>query len=98
MKNVKPHQMKKCIFLTQSELEVVLSEILQKTVTANVSLYGLDVCTEDEHSDDIDNCAICDALSKHFDVQVTSIHIDDCDLRLGFTVGVWVAYEDKEVD
>lgn len=93
MKNVRPDQRKTCIFLTQTELEAVLSEILQKTVTANVSLYGLSVCTEDEHSDDVDDCVICDMLSKHFDVQVTSIHIDDCD-----HVGVWIVCKDKEVD
>lgn len=90
MKNVRPDQLKKVIFLTQTGLEVALSKVLQETVTANVSLYGLDVCTED---DGVDDRAICDALSKHFDVQVTSIHIDDCD-----HVGVWVVYEEKEVD
>lgn len=89
MKNVRPDQLKTAIFLTQKELEVVLSEVLQKTVTANISPYGLGVGTEDEV---VDDCGLCDALSKHFDVRVTSVHIDDYDY-----VGVWIIYKDKEV-
>ena len=89
MKNVRPNQLKKCIFLTQTEMEEILSEILQKTVTVNVSLYGLEPCTEDD--DDIDDGYMRQVLSEYFDVDVTSIHIDDCDY-----VGVWVAYKSKE--
>ena len=90
MKNIKPNQLKKCIFLTQTEMEQILTETLQKTVTVNVSLYGLEPCTED-NDEDIDDCYLCNVLSGYFDVNVTSIHIDDCEY-----VGVWVVYkEDK---
>ena len=30
-------------------------------------------------------------LSKYFDVEVTSTHIDDCDY-----IGVWICYKEKE--
>ncbi|MBQ2389279.1 MAG: hypothetical protein II305_04410 [Clostridia bacterium] len=88
MKNVKENQLKKCIFLTQTELENILSEKLQKTVTVNVDLYGLSVCTE-EDMEDMDNGRLCDELSEYFDVNVSSVHIDDCDI-----VGVWVCYKE----
>lgn len=87
MRNVRLDQLKKCIFLTQTELENILSEILQKTVTVNISLYGLEPCTEDD--EDIDDYYMCQVLSEYYGVQVTSIHIDDCDY-----VGVWVVYKE----
>ena len=88
MKNVRESQLKKCIFLTQTEMENILSKILNKIVTVNVDLYGLSACTEEDDGGDIDNNYLCEILSKYFEVNVTSIHIDDCDY-----VGIWVCYK-----
>lgn len=90
MKNVSERQLKTCIFLTQTELEHILSEIEGKPITVNVSLYGLEPCDEGNESD-YDDEYLRDVLSEYFGVEVTSVHCDDCDV-----VGIWVCY--KEVD
>jgi hypothetical protein len=70
-------------------MEEILSEILQETVTVNVDLYGLSYYTEEDR-EDFNNEYLCNILSKYYDVNVTSVHIDDCD-----DVGIWVVYKEE---
>lgn len=88
MKNIKESQLEKCIYLTQTKLEDILSETLQKAVTVNVGPYGLDPYAKDE---DIDDDLLYDTLSEYFDVTIVSIHVDYCD-----SVGIWAVYKEED--
>ena len=89
MKNVKNTQMKKCIILSSKEFEGILDELFDCAVTAEYSLDGLTLYTDD---DCIDIEELCNKLAEYFDVdRVTSVHIDDCD-----DIGVWICYQDGE--
>lgn len=90
MKNVSERQLKTCIFLTQSELENILTEIEGKAITVNVSLYGLEPCDEGNQTD-YDNEYLNSVLSEYFDVEVTSVHCDDCEMT-----GIWICYKDTD--
>lgn len=90
MKNVRENQLKKCILLTTEELEKLMSEIFETKVIVHCSLEG--AWYETPLKDlDIDDDTLCTELSKYFDVNVTSIHIDDCEY-----IGVWVCYKEEK--
>ena len=86
MKNVRESQLKKCIFLTEEEMNNILKEIYDFPVKVHFSMDGLWYDSEE----DIDDETVKQDLRDYFGVQeVTSIHIDDCDY-----VGIWVCYKD----
>ena len=95
MKNVNPNQLKKCIFLYVQELEAILSAIYEEDVYIDVHHDGMEFILKSlkelhEHN-------VCQALSEYYDVNVTSIHIDDdtyifCN---SVSVGVWVVYKEE---
>lgn len=88
MKNVRESQLKKCIFMETEEFDIIIKEVFGEEYEANFSLEGIDVCSEDNGL----SCEeINEGLSKYFDVEVTSTHIDDCDY-----IGVWICYKEKE--
>ena len=87
MKNVRPNQLKKCIFVDVEELQAILSAIYEEDIIVHISLDGM--WYEGETDLDIGDDDVCQELSKYYDVNVTSIHIDDCDY-----VGVWVVYKE----
>ena len=89
MKNVRENQLKTCIFLTTEELEEIMGKIFDTKVIIHCSLEG--AWYETPLKDlDIDDDTLCAELSEYFDVNVTSMHIDDCEY-----VGVWVCYKQK---
>ena len=87
MTNVRPNQLKKCIFTDVEELQAILSAIYEEDIDVHISLDGL--WYESKSDLDIGNDDVCQVLSEYYDVQVTSIHIDDCDY-----VGVWIVYKE----
>lgn len=87
MKNVRTNQLKKCIFTDVEELQAILSAIYEEDIDVNISLDGL--WYESKSDLDIGDSDVCQALSEYYDVNVTSIHIDDCDY-----VGVWIVYKE----
>lgn len=82
MKNVRENQLKKCIFFLYDEFEEVIKDF---GISAEIDYDGIAFAKGNE---DINNEAVYAILSKHFDVDVTSIHCDDCDY-----IGVWVVYK-----
>lgn len=86
MKNVRETQLKKCIFFLFDEFEYVLKKL---GITPYLGRYQISyskmIDNDEEQVEDIDVCA---ALSEYFDVNVTSIHVDQLD-----RTGVWIAYE-----
>lgn len=87
MINVKPNQLKKCIYLTLDEFKDIILDAFEMAIVERTS-EGLDIY-------DNTNCVpyekICDVLAQHFDVkEVTSFHSDHCKNN----PGVWVCYKD----
>ena len=90
MKNVRENQLKKCIFLEEEEFTNILREVFEDdTIHVGLTLEGIDYYTDIEENEKLldNNDEINGRLSKYFDCNVTSIHIDDCDY-----VGIWVVY------
>jgi hypothetical protein len=87
MKNVRPTQLKKCIFLTLDEFKDIILDAFEKTIV-EWTLEGLDIY---DNTDCIPYEKICDVLAQHFDVkEVTTFHSDHCEDN----PGVWVCYKD----
>ena len=88
MKNVKENQLKKCIFMEVDEFQKVFVNVFGEY---NENTNEIDV--EFDIVDGIYFCGISNKdvyteLSKYFDINITSIHIDDFD-----TIGVWICYK-----
>lgn len=84
MKNVREYQLKKCIFKEYDEFKRDVAEILGNDVEISCDYDGIyfeanedALCTEE----------VLAGMSKYYDVEVTSIHIDDCEV-----IGVWICY------
>lgn len=90
MKNVRINQLKKCIFVDAEEFEAIIQAIFDDIdgIKVDYTLEGIDIYGDEEgvYGDELYK-----RLGEYFDVEVTSIHIDDCDY-----IGVWVVY--KEVN
>ena len=88
MKNVRETQLKTAIFLELEEYEEILSTVYERTVRVHPDLDGIwyEAIPEEPHEDFND---IHEKLSKYFDVEVNSIHADDCE----YQVGIWIIYK-----
>ena len=86
MKNVRENQLKKCIFMEAEEFKKVFVDVFGEydedtnEIDVEFDLDGIYFCA-------ISNEDVYTELSKYFDVNITSIHIDDCEC-----VGVWICY------
>ena len=83
MKNINENQLKKCIFKELDEFIRDVNKALGKEVKVICDYDGIYFDTNEDGIIDI-----LDAMSKYYDTEVTSIHIDDCDF-----IGVWIAYK-----
>lgn len=88
MKNIKEHQLKKCIFMETYEFDEIIRQVFGVEYVVEFSLDGMSI-GNDEFS--LDNETINKELSKYFDCNITSIHMDDCD-----EIGVWICYEEMK--
>lgn len=91
MKNVENYSLKKCIFMlldSYKELVLELTDGLKCVEYELDGIYYLDT-EKAEETDTYWNERINETLSKYFDVTVTSVHSDDCDM-----IGVWIVYKD----
>ena len=87
MKNIKDYQLKKCIFMETEEFDKVIKKVFGDEFETEFSLEGMDVFSG---IDGLTSEEINEGLSKYFDVEVTSTHIDDCDC-----IGVWICYKEN---
>ena len=79
MKNVKASMKKKAVFLELDKFEELVEELTNGENTVYVE-YG-DVTLDD---------GVLEKIAEYYDVNITSIHADCCDV-----VGIWLIY-DKE--
>lgn len=82
MKNAEDYRLKKCIFLEARKFCDIMDSL---GIQAETGFEGIFYSKND---DDIDDEEVYKALSGYFDVNVTSVHCDDCDY-----MGVWVVYK-----
>lgn len=85
MKNVRDNQLKRCIFKVFDEFQRDISRAISNDVHVSCDYDGLNF--ERVSDEDISNEEILAALSKYYDVEVTSIHADDFEYT-----GVWIVY------
>ena len=91
MRNVKPTQLRKAIFLQEEEFKNILYEIFGEDESGNdieidISKYGIWIGYPNS---ELSNEEITKGLAKYFDVyKVTSIHTDNCDI-----IGIWIIYQ-----
>ena len=85
MRNVRENQLKKCIFKLYSEFEKDVIDALGDDVEVSCDYDNIyfecneePLCTEE----------VLGGMSKYYDVEVTSIHIDEYE-----PVGVWIVYK-----
>lgn len=78
MNNVRESQLKKCIFKEYDEFKRDVSAALGSNVTVECDYEGISFNYEGN---------VLEGMSKYYGVEVTSIHIDDCDI-----IGVWIVY------
>lgn len=84
MNNIKHNQLKKCITLTVNEFKKIFVHIFEdnNNVDIEINAYeGIYFCG-------ISAQEVYTKLSEYFDVNVTSVHIDQEDLT-----GVWICYK-----
>ena len=77
MKNVNESMLKTALFIELDEFKKLVTELTGEDCSVDYDVYD-DLCVTDEGME---------ALKKHFDINITSIHADDYD-----TVGVWIIY------
>jgi hypothetical protein len=88
MKNVRPNQLKKCIFLDDEEFTAIVQAVFDnENIKVDYTLEGFDIYADEDWVEVGD---LYEKLGEYFDVNVTSVHIDTCDY-----VGVWVVYKEE---
>ena len=86
MKNVRAEQHKTCIFLIEEEFDSIIRQCFGEKANVCYELDGLTFSKDEETAIDTDE--LHRTLADYFEVgEVTSIHIDDCDV-----IGVWICF------
>ena len=88
LQNVKPHQYCQAIVLSLDEFRDLVYELCGTDhIDVDYDGYDLTLCGKYGDSGDIKQ-----ALSKHFGIEIDSIHTDRTE-----HIGVWIAFKDREV-
>lgn len=90
-KNIRPNQLKKCIFLEWDEFTNLVRSFYPEakqpaSLSVKYTLEGIDIYSDEI---EVDDDAVRLHLSEHFGVEVTSFHADDADYPC-----VWICYKD----
>lgn len=90
-KNIRPSQLKKCIFLEWDEFTNLVRSFYPEaqqpaSLSVKYTLEGIDIYSDEI---EVDDDAVRLHLSEHFGVEVTSFHADDADYPC-----VWICYKD----
>ena len=90
MKNVKESQLKRCIFMVLDEYSELILNLTDGLLEVEHEVDGLyhDHTEKADNTDTYWNEDLLVTLSKHFDVEVTSVHSDCCEMP-----GVWICYK-----
>ena len=90
MKNLKPSNLKTCIFIEEEIFRDIFASIFEEYNADNNEIdVEIDV-TEGIYFCAIDNETVYKKLAEYFDIEeITSIHIDQCEEH----IGVWICYK-----
>lgn len=88
-KHTNEYRLEPCIFMTFESYNKLIAEITDGLKYVECSLDGIYYMDTDkaEETKVYFNEHITDALSKYFNVTVTSVHADDSD-----SIGIWICY------
>ena len=89
MINVTKEQLHKCIYVSLSDFESIISKI-KPGVSVTYSEHKISF--EADNSDSVEKKDVMQELSRYFNATVTDFHTDDSD-----DTGVWILYKDKEL-
>ena len=90
MKNILSRWLKRCIFFTLDEYERLIKNLIGDDVGIYVDDFTeLYYESSEDEDEGISFSEIKAALEKHFDIKITSIHIDGDE-----PIGVWIAYKE----
>lgn len=92
MRNVECYNLKKCILMRFESYARLISKLTNGLKEVKYEYDGMyhsdtDKAIEEEKYWNED---ILKTLSNYFDVEVTSVHTDDCDV-----LGVWICYKEN---
>lgn len=87
LENIQNFEKKNALVTTACHFDKVLTEISNGEISASYCLDG--IWYESDTITDTD-AFVRDKLSEYLGVNVTSVHLDDCD-----SIGVWIIYKDK---
>lgn len=88
VKHVQANQLKTCIFIEGSKFEQTVKAILGDNISVTYDYDGITFHDNDNDDDELDTAYIYSKLSEYYGINISSIHIDDCDI-----VGVWICYK-----
>lgn len=92
MRNIKNEILKKCIFISFEDFKSLVEKVTDGLLTAGYDLEGIwyEATNKAEAEGVYWQEDIEETLSKYYDIEITSIHADDCD-----DIKVWICYQDK---
>lgn len=85
MKNVEENQLKKCIFKDLIEFKKDMLKAFGNDVEIGCDYDGIWI---ECNGEGLYTEEILAGISNYYDVQVTSIHVDEC-----FYTGIWIVYK-----
>ena len=91
MRNIEKYELKKSIFMELDEFNELVLSLTDGLYQVEYELDGIFFSDTEkaEKTGNHWNGDIEETLSEYFDVIVTSIHADDCDL-----LGIWICYKE----
>ena len=100
MKNLKSCQIIKSAILSMDEFEEAVKSATGCNVVPVCDIYGIHYTGSSEFYDAVFEAGFEDeeeyikhSLSEYFDIEITSIHMDDCDYS-----GIWIAFKDISIE
>jgi hypothetical protein len=90
MKNIKNYKLKKCIYMSVNDFSDLIYKITDglTQIEYENGIY-LTHSKKAKEKDEYWNEDIKNTLSKYFDIEIISYHVDFMD-----SVGVWICYKD----
>ena len=95
MQNIKANQLQKAIVLSKDEFVEILRDLFGEATNCSIDYDSIYIYIgeitdgwDDDGHEDLAVEEVCEALSKFFDVEVTSYHADSAEYT-----EIWIAYK-----
>lgn len=89
MKNVENYRTRKCIVMDFDEYNELIKKVTDNKISVSYDCYDNELTYKTVEGTDNVDFVIAVALSKYFDVTVTSVHADGYD-----TPYMWIVYKE----